>query len=177
MDTKIISSKIVEKQAGKNHPNNYCDGAWSFAYTVLWPQHQFSREEVASAQQCIRTYFDNAANKNHAFTALCERVILAADYVRSKAGRYVPSPSLWFNSNYNYGFAGTKSWLDSVEIKRQSMPNYLCAVSTIADYYLKYVIRPSRRTFNGCRKKLTEQSAFLILQYFYNAVIHFKYIK
>lgn len=160
-----------------NYFRNLCNGAWSFAHTVLWKDQQFSNEELFKAKQSIRDYFELAPDYKKAFIAFCERVILTSRYISADPNRYVPSPSVWFNRNYEHGFAGTRSWLKRVNEKRQQVSGYLKHLTTLAQHYYQYLQRPCEKSFNECREKLIEQNAFSLLQHFYNTIIHYNYIK
>lgn len=156
---------------------NYCEGAWSFASTILWPEQNFQKEEIQLALQYIRYYFELARDKKKAFVAFCERVVLTNRYVSAQPNRFLPNPSVWFNFHYAHGFAGTRNWLEQIQAKRTDIPGYLQHITTVAEYYLQYIQRPSAKIFNGCRKKLLALKAYSLLQFFYNAILHFNYIK
>ena len=153
------------------------NGAWSFAHSILWKEQQFSNEELFYAKRLIRNYFDMANDHKKAFIAFCERVILTSRYISSKNDWVLPVPSIWLNRNYEYGFAGTKNWLEKVNAKRKEVPGYLKHINTLAKYFYCYIKKPSEHTFNDCRDRLVEQNAYSLLQHFYNTVIHYNYIK
>lgn len=155
--------------------DKHSTAAWNFAHTILWPEQTFSKEDIKSTLDSINSYFDLAANKKKAFICFCERIILTEQYVCARPERYVPNPSVWFNRNYEFGFAGTKSWYQRVQLKREEIPGYLQQISVIANYYLEYSLNPSARIFTRGRKKLLELRAYELLQYFYNTIIHLNY--
>ncbi|MFI5195720.1 MAG: hypothetical protein ACHQD8_01400 [Chitinophagales bacterium] len=178
MSTKTIP--FIPNENGKTIKTtieSYCEGAWSFANTVLWPEQSFPKDELQLALQYIRHYFELARDKKKAFVAFCERIILTKRYITAQPGRFLPAPSVWFNYYYAHGFTGTKSWLEQIQAKRKDIPGYLQHISTVAEYYLLYIQRPSAKTFNSCRKKLLALKAYSLLQFFYNAILHFSYIK
>jgi hypothetical protein len=179
MKTMIIPFYPVH-EAKKNDENYFrtlCNGAWSFAHTVLWKEQVFTNDELYKAKQFIREYFELATDYRTAFIAFCERVILTSRYVSADPNRFVPSPSLWFNKNYEHGYIGTRNWLRRVKERRAQVPGYLKHLSTLAQFYYQYLQNPSETSFNQCREKLLEQNAFSLLQHFYNTIIHYNYIK
>jgi hypothetical protein len=180
MSAKIIPFIPIE-QAGKDKAvqtelSKYVQAAWSFAYTILWQEQQFPKNEIDLARQHIQHYFECATNKKIAFTAFCERILLTNRFLSADRSRFVPLPSIWLNRNYEHGFAGTRSWFQKIQLKRQDVPGYLQHISTIAEQYRQYALKPSAKVFNTCRKKLLELKAYGLLQYFYNSIIHLNYI-
>jgi hypothetical protein len=146
--------------------------AWNIARVLLWPEQKIAKEEEEGARQFINYYFEFATDRRTAFVAFCERVVLTQKYVAASPIRYVPSPSLWLNPYYQYGFAGTKKWFRDVQAKRLEVPGYMKHVSIMAHYYMCYALRPSHRTFHKCRKKLLKLRAFTLLQSFYHIISH-----
>jgi hypothetical protein len=153
------------------------NAAWNFAHTILWPEQTFCKEDLNRIMESIQSYFELAKDKKRAFTCFCERIVLTDRYISACSNRYVPNPSVWFNRNYEFGFAGTKNWYQRVQLRREEIPGYLQHISVIASYYLDYSLNPSATIFNGCRKKLLELKAHDLLQYFYNTIIHLTYSK
>ncbi len=151
------------------------NAAWCFAHAILWPQQTFSKEDINRTLESIQSYFELAKDKKKAFTSFCERIILTDRYVSARPERYVPTPSVWFNRNYEFGFAGTKSWYHRLQIQREEIPGYLQQISVIASSYHDYSLKPSAKVFTRCRKKLLELKAYKLLQYFYNSIIHLNY--
>ena len=177
MSAKIIPL-VPSGQAGKEQTElaKYIQAAWSFAYCILWQEQQFPKGETERAKQHIQHYFECAADKKTAFKAFCERIVLTNRFLSAEKSRFVPLPSIWLNRNYEHGFAGTKSWFQNIQVKRQEVPGYLQHISVIADQYLQYTLRPSAKVFNTCRRKLLELKACGLLQHFYNSIIHLNYI-
>lgn len=177
MNTRTIPLMPAARQRGRTEIIEYCRGAWSYASTILWPEQQFDSQELERAKVCIQNYFDNAEDQQTAFVTFCQRIILTHRYVSAQPGRFVPNPSIWFNINYPQGFAGTREWLANIEKKRQEIPGYLQHVLTAAEQFVEYIEHPTTKSFNTCRKKLIAQKANSLLQFFYNAILHFNYIK
>lgn len=151
------------------------DSAWIFAHTILWPDQKFHYEETERAKCFILAYFRDAYDVRRAFTNFCERIILAQKITLVQPDGYIPNPTVWFNKQYEKGFADTKVWLDQVHNKRLELPNYLKHISVMANHYYKYCQRPSSKTFHSCRKKLMRLNANKLLQQFYNTIVHFNY--
>jgi len=177
MSSRTIPLMPAALERGKSEFMEYCKGAWSFASTVLWSEQQFKEKELEMTRVWIQTYFENAVDPKKAFIAFCERVILTSRYINAEPGRYVPSPSVWFNKDYPHGFPGTKLWYYQIKQKRLTVPGYLQHISTLAEYYAKYVINPTKQNFITGRKKLLEQNGNSLLLFFYKSILHFNYIK
>lgn len=179
MRTAKIIDLVPHSQPGRKRQavaiDKLSNAAWNFAHTILWPQQTFSKEDLERTLESIQSYFELATDKKKAFTSFCERIILTDRYVSARTERYVPNPSVWFNRNYEFGFAGTKSWYQRLQLQREEIPGYLQQSSIIASCYLDYSLKPSAKVFTRCRKKLLELKAYKLLQYFYNSIIHLNY--
>lgn len=92
------------------------DATWDFGHKILWNEFPFREAEVELSKMYIREYyheipagiFTETAHKH--FTAYCERILLAKEYVNRFSHRYIPHPCLWLNKENPKGFAGTKEW-------------------------------------------------------------------
>ena len=112
------------------------DATWEYAHRMLWNNHSFSHYETKKAKSFIREYYesiprDRKAGLHHYFSGYCIRIQMAREYVLRRPHRYIPHPCLWLNKTNLKGFAGTKSWYDSM-IQQQ--------------YYLNQRFRPKQYT-------------------------------
>lgn len=148
------------------------NGAWVFAQCALWPGCNFSQAEQEAAKDYIRGYLQAAENKKRAFMALCQRVVLTKRYLAKSDSRYVSLPSVWFNNEYPFGFAGTLSWLRTVEEQRKKVPAYLSHVKALAKGYYRYTVRPDGRQFDKCCEELKSYHADGLLELFYQTIAH-----
>lgn len=151
--------------------------AWNFAHTILWSEQQFSKQDEERTLDLIYSYFEQAENKKRAFIVFCERIVITNNFITGKASRYIPMPTVWFNRQYEHGFAGTLDWYKQIQNKRIDIPQYLQHLTIIAEHYYSYIKKPSARIFKQCRRKLLELKANNLLQLFYNTIIHFNYTR
>ncbi len=92
------------------------NATWDFAHNILWGGYPFSKTEIALAKLYIQEYYEEipaeefTATAHKHFTAYCERVLLAKEYVNRFSHRYIPHPCIWLNKENPKGFAGTKAW-------------------------------------------------------------------
>lgn len=107
------------------------DATWDFAHRNLWCEFPFSEAEIALSKLYIKEYYNEIPAEKFTeiahklFTAYCERILLAKEYVSRFSHRYIPHPCLWLNRKYPKGFAGTKQWyLRNQERKKECS---LCA--------------------------------------------------
>lgn len=179
MSTIIIPLIYRQRPASQATTDNetLVDAALHFAQCLLWPEQDLEPVEREATLVHLRLFFDLAANRRKAFIALCERIILTQRYIGSVAGRYVPSPSVWFNPAYEHGFTGTRAWLSGVRQKRREVPGYLAHLAVVAEHYYRYITSPSATAFNDCRAKLLRLRAYGLLQYFYNTIVHYNYVR
>ena len=162
--------KKGEKQA--HSIEKLTNAAWQFAYAALWQEESFYAKEIERVKQEIAEYFRLCTDPQKAFIALCERVILTNRYLAFEQSRYLPHPSIWFNRNYQFGYAGTLSWYHKLQLKRQEIPNFQEGIITLAQYYWQYTNKPANRTFATCRKKLLQFKEYGLIHIFYYSIIY-----
>ena len=148
------------------------NAAWKFAQCALWAEQSFSRDDEDATKEYIREYFIAANNDKRAFIALIQRIVLTQKYANRTSDRFLPSPSVWFNRRYPFGFAGTLNWLRNVEQQRKEVPGYLAHIQALADGYYRYTVKPTKKSFDRCRASLLEHKAPILLQLFYTTVAH-----
>ena len=148
------------------------NAAWQFAYAALWQEQVFYPKEVDRVKAEINDYFRLSTDQQKAFIALCERVILTNRYLAFEKSRFLPHPSIWFNKNYQYGYAGTLSWYHRMQLKRQEIPTYHEGIQTLAQSYWQYTNKPSNKIFALGRKKLLHLKEYGLIQLFYYSIIY-----
>lgn len=79
---------------------NYSEGAWNFAHTILWAEQTFPKEDLQLATHFIRTYFELAKDKKIAFISFCERVMITHRYINSQPGRYLYDGPIFRTGNW-----------------------------------------------------------------------------
>ena len=100
------------------------DATWQFAHSVLWNDQPFDYIETELSKHYIREYYEaiptGLFNKTAAqhFSAYCQRIMMARNYVDRSPRRYIPRPCLWLDRRYAKGFAGTKKWYERLWKKR-----------------------------------------------------------
>lgn len=171
--TQIALDKTGKKTTNNTPPiDQLTNAAWQFAYAALWQEQAFFPKEIERVKKEIGDYFLLSSDIQKAFIALCERVVLTNRYLASEKSRYLPHPSIWFNKNYQFGYAGTLSWYHRVQTKRLEIPNYNEGIKTLAQYYWQYTRTPSNKIVTACRKKLHLLNEYGLVQIFYYAVIY-----
>lgn len=153
------------------------NAAWKFAHCALWPEQQINSDEEEMVVAYITEYFTAAVDKKRAFKALIQRIILTRTYIQSGQTRFVPSPAVWFNRRYPFGFAGTLAWLQKVEQQRTEVPGYLAHLEAFAQQYYLYAIKPTDLHICKCREVILEYHADNLLQLFYNTIVHTHFLR
>lgn len=153
----------------------FTDAAWLFAKALLWPNHTPNAEDTEQAKSYIQKYFEATRCSVKSFIAFCERVALTNRYLAANPKRYVPSPDVWLNPFYDYGFCGTLGWLRQVQKTRATAPGYMQHIHVLAGHYLSFIQRPCRETIEACQDKLNGLGAAHLLKEFYAAVVLFTY--
>jgi hypothetical protein len=179
MDTIIIPffPAYARNEARETDINKLTDAAWRFAQNALWTEQLLPTREVTLTKNYIQEYLIEATDKKRAFTALCQRVLLAQRYIANGAGRFVPPPSVWFNRYYRFGFAGTLDWLYGVEQQRRLIPGYLAHIEAQADDYYHYATKPRSECMGKSRRNRMRRHASSLIKLVYITIINGKNIR
>ncbi|HRE97737.1 MAG TPA: hypothetical protein PK637_13290 [Flavobacteriales bacterium] len=111
--TKDTLGEIIQRDIIVN-----TDAIWKCAHRYLWNKYPFSQREINSAKNHIKKYFEEILPalyfnfEKQKVQEFALRILLAADYVKRKSGRFIPHPVIWFNPENPHGFTGTKSWYE-----------------------------------------------------------------
>jgi hypothetical protein len=182
MATKIIP--LTRQTIGNTQPNYkpteselLLNGAWQFAYALLWQHQPFSKFEIARSKALISKYLKQAPDGYNAFQHFCERVALAERYISAGILTPPPMPSIYLNPHYEHGISETLALITDLHQKRGNVPGYMDQIFITADYYCRYVLQPSAKTFLRCRRRLISLGAYGMLQHFYNATLQAHYLK
>lgn len=151
------------------------DNAWIIAFTVLWNGEIFSTEEKAKAKQYIRYWIINQPCIRHAYLQAAQRILLANQYIAAAKGRYVPSPSEWFDPANQYGFAGTEEWFNKMQKKRIAMPLYNQHLKAFAEAVEEMADEPTARNFHYWREYFIERNCQALLNIFLATVTNMSY--
>ncbi len=128
---------------GKIHVHPYAiemlvDATWQFAHEVLWESKPFNETEVELSKHYIREYYSAikpeqfTSSVSQHFSAYCQRIVMARNYVRRSPYRYIPHPCIWLNRKNPKGFAGTKKWYER-QWRRQMVQNLLRQSATMEE--------------------------------------------
>lgn len=113
------------------------NATWDFAHRILWNNYPFSEAENELSKLYIMQYYESipaeefTATAHKQFTAFCERILLAKEYVSRFTHRYIPHPCIWLNKMNPKGFAGTKAWyLKNLERQKK----HSCCMNSPCDH-------------------------------------------
>lgn len=140
--------------------------AWNFSYTSLWNTTIYSTKEVNAAKEKIYEYLALAKSPRKAFLSLCQRVLLARQYINSVEGRYIPLPSQWFDRNNAYGFAGTRKWFQEIKAVRESLPKYKEEIKALAEAVLEFSEEPTIGNYQYWRQYFIDKKNPVLLNLF-----------
>ena len=139
---------------------------WSVAYTSLWNTCTFSTSEKEYAMQAIKKLLVTAKDVYKEAIRFCERVLLAKEYINCQAGRFIPLPTVWFNSNNDKGYAGTKKWHDHLLSVRASLPLHKIEYKAFAEAALEMMEDARPEIFAYWKSYFTEKRTPVLLQLF-----------
>ncbi|HVI45244.1 MAG TPA: hypothetical protein VM802_10250 [Chitinophaga sp.] len=181
MEAKIISlvHKVTtdKEDSGSSESVVYINGAWQFAYALLWQHQQLSKFEISRSKELISQFFHKAPDKYDAFLSFCKRVAIAERYITAGILSAPPMPSIWLNPNYEHGISYTLPLLSDLKEKREKVPGYMNQIFIVAEHYCHFVLHPSTKIFRRCRRQLLSIKAYGMLQHFYNAALQSHYLR
>jgi hypothetical protein len=144
--------------------------AWHIAYTALWNTIKFSEEEIHNACSFLHNFINGAPNPQQAYQAFVQRVLLARYYVTTNQNKYIPTPSIWFDTENKNGFAGTASWLQNINETRQAIPQYKIALVAFAKAIKEVKENSVAKKFHYWRSYFIQQNKQGLLNLFLSTV-------
>ncbi len=189
-----ITEKTISENK-KNEPNNelieelenvfeYIDAAWDFAQAVLWSGKTFSAEEITDTKTLLFDFFipslkfiEELSMKKR-LSVFCQRILLTRCYIDFMPQyRFVPSPAVWFDENFKYGFCGTSKWMEKIQDVRSITPQYREELEKLAEFYLEYIKSKSLSVSNKATEYLVEKKSTYLIKIFCACIseIHAKY--
>ena len=157
--------------------NTLVEGAWNFAYSLLWNNQNFNEVEIELAKNLLRDYFTKSNKPLSKFVQFCERVQLAFQYINRKEGRYASHPLKWLSPHFETGYKGTKDWYAELVQERSYIPIHRFELRVMAEAYLRFVASPTKESYQVGKQGIMHYNTTDILQAFNNAVLNFKYSK
>lgn len=140
--------------------------AWNFACSSLWNSTQFSSKEIEVAKEKIAEYLRLSRHPEKAFSAFCQRVLLARYYVSKNPGRYIPLPSIWLDRDNATGFVGTRAWYNEIKSIRESLPNYKQELKAMAEAVLEFSEEPTVKNYQYWKNYFIEKQTPGLLNLF-----------
>lgn len=125
--------------------SEFVEAAWDFACALLWKDKNFCVEEIALSKNHLREFFTipnksgNPISLQKRLSVFCQRITLTRMFLDYKPQRFIPSPALWLDRNYKYGFAGTLKWFKWISEDRKENPYVREELRVIADLYYDYI--------------------------------------
>ncbi|MPM64886.1 hypothetical protein SDC9_111777 [bioreactor metagenome] len=160
---------------------NYVGLAWNFMIANLYDGRTFSINDEIASEKLLKKYFqDNAASPNklaEAFNSFLLRVILARKYALRNPDRFIPTPRVWLDPTFKYGFSGTETWLTAVNKKYEAQKEYYSNVKLVATLYRQFAANPGIFDFVSARQTLGKFKNKEYLKMFDEAVIKHPMVK
>ncbi|MBI4945306.1 MAG: hypothetical protein HY840_02760 [Bacteroidetes bacterium] len=125
--------------------SEFTEAAWDFACALLWKDKIFCTEEIALSKNHLREFFTipnksgNPISLSKRLSVFCQRITLTRMFLDYKPQRFIPSPALWLDRNYKYGFAGTLKWFKWISEERKENPYVREELRVLADLYCEYI--------------------------------------
>jgi len=104
--------------------NKYVDMIINLMIATLWRRLPYlASSEIDVARNYIRSLFYNAEPNNYKqlFNELNLRTVIVAKYLEKDKNRYVPIPSVFFDSNRKFNFQRSKVFLEQHRQKRKEL--------------------------------------------------------
>lgn len=144
--------------------------AWGFACTALWNTSIFSNKEIEEAKASIKELLVNSKNPEKGYSAFCQRVLLARQYINNNAGKYIPLPTIWLHKDNPFGFAGTKEWYDNIRAVRSSLPQFKAELKAFAEAILEMKEDATDKNFEYWKNYFIERKAPGLLALFLQTI-------
>lgn len=152
----------------------YINAAWLTAYTALWNGTIFSTTEQEQAKQAIEQWMQ-APDKEAAYKAFVQRVLMARLYLQQTGRKYMPTPTEWLNPNNQTCFAGTAKWMKQLQEKRKAMPLHRLELKAFAEAILEMEEEPTARNFHYWRSYFIERNHQALLNLFLSCIGNAKF--
>ena len=144
--------------------------AWLTAYTALWNGTIFSTNEQEQAKQAIEQWMQAQPDKEAAYKAFVQRVLMTRLYLQQTGKKYLPTPTEWLNPNNQNGFAGTAKWMEQLQEKRKAMPLHRLELKAFAEAILEMEEEPTARNFHYWRSYFIERNQQGLLNLFLSCI-------
>lgn len=152
------------------------NAAWLVAYTALWNGTVFSTTEQEQAKQAIAEWLQKQPNKEEAYKAFVQRVLMARLYIYKHHKTLSFTPTEWLNHNNQTGFAGTAKWMEQLQEKRKAMPLYRLELKAFAEAVVEMEEEPTARNFHYWRSYFIERNQQGLLNLFLSVVANAKFL-
>jgi hypothetical protein len=166
-NNNTLRTKISKQEA--------VNGAWNFAYSLLWNNKHFNEAEIKLAKQLIQEMFEQTDKPLATFIMFCERVQLTFQYLKKNEARFVPHPLKWLSPHFEYGYIGTENWYLDMVHERLYIPIHRFELRVVAEAYLQFVGNATKENYQAGKKAIQHYNTTDLLQAFDNAVLNFKY--
>lgn len=121
---QIPPAPLAKKPSKDNGIASLVDIAWSFAKSVLWRNESLKDWDIQEAQRHITYWFNEHLNRTDRTQGVLlkrffERIQLSKRYISKEPDRFVPNPRIYFDSEFQHGFIGTKDWVWKNQITKK----------------------------------------------------------
>lgn len=144
----------------------YVKTAMNVMMATLYPQYLLWDEEHKLVTGYLKLYFgtyDHHRNKNSLkifadrLGEFTRRVVLTQSYILKFPNRYVPSPGKWLNPYNEFGFAGTRKWMEAWREKEKENKDFNATKRLLAEKMLEYSKNPTVKTYTDAVKLLSRK--------------------
>jgi hypothetical protein len=143
--------------------------AWCFATSILWPNNDYSDEEVRESLACLQQYFKEATNLDEAFRTFCSRVVVAA-LLKKKCP--ILHPAIWLNPTCIQGLTARSARSRDLKSIMKNTPEFSEIIGIIATHFLQYNEEPEVSIIQSCKEALENIGYRKWMQTFYDSIRH-----
>ena len=162
----------IQKTENINYLDLYIKAAWNLSYSAFWDQLDFSITEIETAKEFISVFISTGEDPYSNYLVFCQRVLMAYSYINKEDGKYIPLPSTWFKRANEKGFIGTVKWMDSLKLKRKSIPLYRIELKALAEAVLEMTEDPTVANFRYWKSYLLERKQGMLYYLFVSVVMN-----
>ena len=158
----------IQKTENINYLDLYIKAAWNLSYSAFWDQLDFSITEIETAKKSLVCLFQLV------------KILIAITWFFVKGclwliailiKKYIPLPSTWFKQANEKGFIGTVKWMDSLKLKRKSIPLYRIELKALAEAVLEMTEDPTVANFRYWKSYLLERKQGILYYSLFVSVI------
>lgn len=173
--TRQTGQHRIPKPTNEDKYSKLAATAWGFAYSTLWGNYHFSKQEAETAKESIKAFIRLHPNAEKGFSVFCQRVALARTEFGKPLLVAMSLPSEWFDWRNDEGFISTKPIFDRIEKTRASLPYHCQELKALAEAVLEFSQEPTKDNYRYWQEYFISHNQGTLLTLFRLAAVQHIY--